>query len=602
MSKLTVKIQSLLQSIKKKQLIFVFFTVLLISITFLLGKFFGGPMPIVCEKYDVEICHCFGYLSSDSETCFGVRYSCTYALDACWDIGDTHINKTTELYTEIYQENNIQILERKVLDIGDHGLYDIDLSNVDRIQDTDIDISENFECEWDKVNESQMDNTCRINNSWVSESYSSDFSYSYKIYVDKELKINEELKKVIGTPIQAIKYINNQLVVDYQTDLEIIPANEQTKAIQTNGYYSSVWIDGKDVLDSTDFLEAYSPHDINGKLAYFVSTEKEQALIFDHELINLPYSRIPHYGCCEESQYNITSNDNIIDFFGLKDDGWYHVQIRAEDEIALDSEFVIITSEGFPPGQYEEIIDHALIISDPDEIASVQNDYENVDQNHACGYTHIVEFWSNRNTLDEVGAFNEEISCGGKALEIYVKKLAETPSHYIYLVRIPSEITINQLDDDFKQNGILSFIDIQDPKHLPYIDVSLDVYYPNGNDFSKIEEEDYSSNEIKNLISDISDDLKVHSSAVDYFDYCGYFSKGGDEGCSSRIRLRFDVDQDLEYAEEYLSKIENLEIRTVSNHSNYVISVYDKRDSVQEVREAILDKIDYIISVDKYNH
>lgn len=273
--------------------------------------------------------------------------------------------------------------------------------------------------------------------------------------------------------------------------------------------------------------------------------------------------------------------------------------IFTKSNTITDSGYAIITSEGFPPGEYDNIIDHALVISDPSEIQKISNDYEDAEQNHACGYTHRIEFWSDINTLEKVGVFNEEIGCGGKSLEKYVKKLADSPSHHLYLITIPSKIPINQLSVDLKKNSILSFIDAENPLHLPYIVISLDVYYPTDNNFSRSEEEEYSSNKIDNLLAEINKELKIYSSTVDY---CGYFSVEGYKGCSSTIKLQLEADQDLGYAEEYLSNIDNLEVRTVSDHSNYVVSVYDTRDNVEEVREDILDKIDYIISVDKYNH
>ncbi len=117
----------------------------------------------------------------------------------------------------------------------------------------------------------------------------------------------------------------------FQRNLEIIPSNEETRAVQTKGYYSSIWVNGKDVLDDTEYLEAFSPNELNSKLTYFISTQDKIVFNYNGKLIDLPYANIPHYGCCEESQHNIVYKDNVVDFFGEKDDYWYHVQIKGKE-------------------------------------------------------------------------------------------------------------------------------------------------------------------------------------------------------------------------------------------------------------------------------
>ena len=65
-------------------------------------------------------------------------------------------------------------------------------------------------------------------------------------------------------------------------------------------------------------------------MAYFVRDKSTIYFVYNGNLINLSYQQIHHYGGCEYAQFNIVSADNIVDFFGMKEGGWYHVQIVGE--------------------------------------------------------------------------------------------------------------------------------------------------------------------------------------------------------------------------------------------------------------------------------
>lgn len=237
-------------------------------------------------------------------------------------------------YSLLYKDNDIQIWEKKLEEVGEYGLYDLDMSNVDRVKCTGIDINDNFDCEWKQLDvELNNKHSCSILSERDNLNYQivregiDKFSSNYQIYIDNELKTEKSLQKVIGFPIQSVKWINDYFVIDYQMDLEIIPANEQTKAIQTAGYYSSIWVDGSDILDGTEYIEAFSPNGVNDELTYFVISKDGIIFQYGENVIDLLYEKIPHYGCCEESQFNVASEESVVDFFGMKGDGWYHVQI-----------------------------------------------------------------------------------------------------------------------------------------------------------------------------------------------------------------------------------------------------------------------------------
>lgn len=261
--------------------------------------------------------------------------------------------------------------------------------------------------------------------------------------------------------------------------------------------------------------------------------------------------------------------------------------------------YLLLTSEGFPPEKNEEIINHAYITTDKNEIKRIKNDYKRVDQNHACGYTHSVQFWSDRNILELDGYFNEDVSCGGRSLTNLVKKLSDSPTHFIYNIRVPSSVTIQQLDKDLKNNAILSFMDLNDLIHLPHIDLTLEVYFPMFNEFSYEQKQDFSTAKIDELISEVQQELKVEF--VDYT-HCSSFSYGRTNGCITCIRFRLTVEQDIEEAEEYLKNKDQVEINTVSNHENYVVKIYHESDDINVVRDEIKDKINYIIEVEEYKH
>jgi hypothetical protein len=261
-------------------------------------------------------------------------------------------------YDIVIQNSNITIQERK---IGDsESLYDIDLSDISRIKQPSLEDKERFDCNWKGkevenyvIKESYCEifneppGNAEVNDNWIYYEIleiKKDVNTSdYKVLIDGTVVSENELKILIGAPIQAAKFIDRKFVVDFQTNEERIHCTERGDVcgdgtVISKGYYSSIWINGEDVITDTEYTEAFYPAEINGKLLYFLQKDSGVSLNYDGDPIELPYNSIPHYGCCEDSLYNIVYEDGIIDFFGRKDDGWYHVQVLSTVYTTVESE------------------------------------------------------------------------------------------------------------------------------------------------------------------------------------------------------------------------------------------------------------------------
>lgn len=250
--------------------------------------------------------------------------------------------------------------------------------------------------------------------------------------------------------------------------------------------------------------------------------------------------------------------------------------------------------EGFPPGEYDEIVHHAYIVTEPEEIKKLSHNYFKIDHNHACGYTHNIEFWSDRNTLLEASFFNENISCGGRSLTELVGKLEKNPTHYIYEIEVPTDVTIQELNTDLMKNDILAFIDLEHLKHLPSIVVYYNVYFSPDNNISLKEQLNSGSNLIDKYINKVESDLVIESSDSTR---CSYFLTEEGEGCISRIIFRVGITQDLKEAEEYFNETVEIESVTINNFESYTVCIFHTSDDIEKVKNELMDKLGYIQEV-----
>jgi hypothetical protein len=251
-------------------------------------------------------------------------------------------------YLEVLQNDDFLIIEKKVSTTKD-GLVDVDFSTLRRNEQDGQEVEENFDCEWVRQFEDGIEvYVCTIVGEKTYELKSTtltDFSSNYQIVIGGEVVAERQLSKLTGPAIQSVRLMGSHFVVDFQTDLDIewvdrsdellqeyrdedfIPAVEEIKAYIPKGFYSSIWIDGVDVLKGTNDTEAFFPFQFGSDFGYFVKAHDGKiALIFDGEAIEFDYTDILHYGCCEDAALNILPDQDSFNFFAQKVDGWYHVE------------------------------------------------------------------------------------------------------------------------------------------------------------------------------------------------------------------------------------------------------------------------------------
>lgn len=89
-----------------------------------------------------------------------------------------------------------------------------------------------------------------------------------------------------------------------------------------------------DIVDATDYDAAFAPNSIQGKLVYFAKKDGKDFLVFNGKEVGDTYDYIFNQYCCWDGpKIQTVDNGQIIDFFAVKNDRWYHVQAGVFDNI-----------------------------------------------------------------------------------------------------------------------------------------------------------------------------------------------------------------------------------------------------------------------------
>jgi hypothetical protein len=89
-----------------------------------------------------------------------------------------------------------------------------------------------------------------------------------------------------------------------------------------------------DIVDATDYDTAFAPNGIHGKLVYFAKKDGQEFLVFNGKKVGDTYDYAFNQYCCWDGpKIQIVGNGQLIDFFAVKNGGWYHVQAGNFDSI-----------------------------------------------------------------------------------------------------------------------------------------------------------------------------------------------------------------------------------------------------------------------------
>jgi hypothetical protein len=64
-----------------------------------------------------------------------------------------------------------------------------------------------------------------------------------------------------------------------------------------------------------------------GKPFYFYKKDGKFNASYDGQNMVLEYDEVPHYLCCSAGGINLIKSENMVSFFGKKEDKWYYVEI-----------------------------------------------------------------------------------------------------------------------------------------------------------------------------------------------------------------------------------------------------------------------------------
>jgi hypothetical protein len=136
-----------------------------------------------------------------------------------------------------------------------------------------------------------------------------------KLFKNEGLIWNGKMNGGTGDPIDSIKKIGTGLAISYaDSDWPSGPHTIQL-ILLTNEH------------GVTEIKRAFTPNELLGKLIYFLDKDGKVVLDFANQEVGSHYDRVFNQRCCWDGPpIQIYSNGQIIDFFAIKEDNWYHVQ------------------------------------------------------------------------------------------------------------------------------------------------------------------------------------------------------------------------------------------------------------------------------------
>lgn len=236
-------------------------------------------------------------------------------------------------FVTVLQNQSLTVKEKKISEPV--SLYELDISSVDRVSQVDEDDKDDFDCEWEDYEDGQICfSDADKKDTYIKKKKVDEHFIQIEIVVDNKLQYERKVGIDIGNVVEAVRWIEGNFVVDLQGYDSIIRCSSRGEVcgdgtILAEDYFSTIIVNGGDRLAKREYREAFSPKEIDGKLAFFFSGNESTFIYFNNDSWELPYTEIVHYGCCWEKEYDVVSNGEAIDFFAKKDDGWYNVRIVA---------------------------------------------------------------------------------------------------------------------------------------------------------------------------------------------------------------------------------------------------------------------------------
>ena len=82
-----------------------------------------------------------------------------------------------------------------------------------------------------------------------------------------------------------------------------------------------------DIAKTYGYSTAFAPNEVQGKLAYLARKDGKWFLVFDGREVGERYDEVFNRCCCWDGpDLRPACNGEVIDFFAVRENGWYHVQ------------------------------------------------------------------------------------------------------------------------------------------------------------------------------------------------------------------------------------------------------------------------------------
>ncbi|MDD5369934.1 MAG: hypothetical protein PHQ40_12675 [Anaerolineaceae bacterium] len=88
-----------------------------------------------------------------------------------------------------------------------------------------------------------------------------------------------------------------------------------------------VFLDGESLNRQYDYTEVFHFQLIHGHPFYFFNDGTGIGVSYNHQILPLRYTEIPHYECCSAAELNPVGRENIVAFFAQRQGIWSYVEI-----------------------------------------------------------------------------------------------------------------------------------------------------------------------------------------------------------------------------------------------------------------------------------
>lgn len=224
-------------------------------------------------------------------------------------------------YSVDFENEDLVIYEKKLNmnDLGDGENVSVTRSGINKYYSKIEGCSWKITSEYPKGEKGPFEKTCKLSTSKHSYRVVNKGYRDYEIFMDDKLFLKKEIGICFDTNVNFVGIIDDKFIFSF----------ENCKDDKLENREETILIDDVDALNNLEYKSAFYPFELNKKLFYFLSKKDELAFNYGNEIIKTSYKGV-FRGCCMAARLNPHTNGEVVDFFGLKDDGWYHVQIRSK--------------------------------------------------------------------------------------------------------------------------------------------------------------------------------------------------------------------------------------------------------------------------------